>query len=465
MMDALKPLGREMAARLVAALGGAGRDRGLRQGRAGRPGRRAGARRALARARRLRHARPARGLARDRAVDDQDRSRRGDDRHPDPPPRRRLRAQPLRLARGPRRRRAAARRDDAGDRHDHRRRGRTPGSAACGQTRLRSSTGSVRVVPTSPGTWSAWAAGTNPQRLGRPHMMFMHRRDVRPLRRLRRPGRPRHRPGRVRRRRIKPGPKSALIVVDVQNCFVDGGTLPVKGGAEVVPVINKLSAAFENVVVTQDWHTPGHVSFASAHAGKKPFETTRLAYGTQVLWPDHCVQGSRRRRPAQGPGAAEGAAHHQEGLPPGHRQLLGLHRGRRQDRRPDWPRYLRAHGVDDGLRLRPGHRFLRRLDRARRAQGRLQGVGDRGRVARHRPQRLAQGGLGQDGQGRRQAHPVERHRGLSLDAARPPPVSRPRAGAPPSRWPPRRRSARRAAPSAPARSGRRRRGAGSRRRG
>jgi nicotinamidase/pyrazinamidase len=83
-----------------------------------------------------------------------------------------------------------------------------------------------------------------------------------------------------------------LIVVDVQNCFVDGGTLPVKGGSEVVPVINKLSGAFENVVVTQDWHTPGHVSFASAHQGKKPFETTKLAYGTQVLWPDHCVQGS-----------------------------------------------------------------------------------------------------------------------------------------------------------------------------
>ena len=92
--------------------------------------------------------------------------------------------------------------------------------------------------------------------------------------------------------KIKPGPKAALIVVDVQNCFVDGGTLPVKGGAEVVPVINKLSGAFENVVVTQDWHTPGHVSFASAHQGKKPFETTKLPYGTQVLWPDHCVQGS-----------------------------------------------------------------------------------------------------------------------------------------------------------------------------
>ncbi|MCA0325426.1 MAG: bifunctional nicotinamidase/pyrazinamidase [Proteobacteria bacterium] len=91
---------------------------------------------------------------------------------------------------------------------------------------------------------------------------------------------------------VKAGPKAALIVVDVQNCFVDGGTLPVKGGAEVVPVINKLAGGFENIVITQDWHTPGHASFASSHPGKKPFETTQLSYGTQVLWPDHCVQGS-----------------------------------------------------------------------------------------------------------------------------------------------------------------------------
>ena len=90
----------------------------------------------------------------------------------------------------------------------------------------------------------------------------------------------------------KPGKDSALIVVDVQNCFVTGGTLPVKGGEEVVPVINKLAGVFENVVVTQDWHTKGHASFASAHAGKKPFETTKMPYGTQVLWPDHCVQGT-----------------------------------------------------------------------------------------------------------------------------------------------------------------------------
>jgi nicotinamidase/pyrazinamidase len=91
---------------------------------------------------------------------------------------------------------------------------------------------------------------------------------------------------------LKPGADAALIVVDVQNCFVTGGTLPVAKGEEVVPVVNRLATAFENIVLTQDWHTPGHASFASSHAGKKPFETIQLKYGTQVLWPDHCVQGT-----------------------------------------------------------------------------------------------------------------------------------------------------------------------------
>ena len=99
-------------------------------------------------------------------------------------------------------------------------------------------------------------------------------------------------PGAFAAATIKPDAKSALLVIDVQNCFVTGGTLPVKDGEAVVPVINRIAAGFQNIVVTQDWHTPGHVSFASAHAGKKPFEMTKLAYGNQVLWPDHCVQGT-----------------------------------------------------------------------------------------------------------------------------------------------------------------------------
>lgn len=82
---------------------------------------------------------------------------------------------------------------------------------------------------------------------------------------------------------IKPDEASALLVIDVQNCFLPGGSLAVKEGEQVVPVINKISKAFANVVMTQDWHTPGHVSFASVHSGKKPFETVDLPYGKQVL--------------------------------------------------------------------------------------------------------------------------------------------------------------------------------------
>jgi nicotinamidase/pyrazinamidase len=92
--------------------------------------------------------------------------------------------------------------------------------------------------------------------------------------------------------KIKPTASSALIVVDVQNCFLPGGSLAVKEGDQVIPVINRIAKGFENVVMTQDWHTPHHVSFASTHEGKKPFEVIKLAYGNQVLWPDHCVQGT-----------------------------------------------------------------------------------------------------------------------------------------------------------------------------
>jgi nicotinamidase/pyrazinamidase len=92
--------------------------------------------------------------------------------------------------------------------------------------------------------------------------------------------------------RMKPGPSDVLIVVDVQNCFVPGGTLPVKEGDQIVPLVNRIAKAFDNVVLTMDWHTAGHASFASSHPGKKPFETIAMPYGTQVLWPDHCVQGT-----------------------------------------------------------------------------------------------------------------------------------------------------------------------------
>jgi nicotinamidase/pyrazinamidase len=85
---------------------------------------------------------------------------------------------------------------------------------------------------------------------------------------------------------------TCLVVVDLQNDFMPGGALAVPRGDEVVPLVNRLAARFDNIVLTQDWHPRRHVSFASSHPGKKPFETIELAYGTQVLWPDHCVQGT-----------------------------------------------------------------------------------------------------------------------------------------------------------------------------
>jgi nicotinamidase/pyrazinamidase len=91
---------------------------------------------------------------------------------------------------------------------------------------------------------------------------------------------------------VTPREHDVLLVVDVQNDFIPGGALAVAHGDEVVPLVNRLARAFPHVILTQDWHTPGHVSFASSHAGKKPFETIELPYGTQVLWPDHCVQGT-----------------------------------------------------------------------------------------------------------------------------------------------------------------------------
>lgn len=83
-----------------------------------------------------------------------------------------------------------------------------------------------------------------------------------------------------------------LIVTDVQNDFCPGGALEVPAGDEVVAVINALGGEFPHRVLTQDWHLADHLSFASSHPGKSPFETTTLDYGEQVLWPDHCVQGT-----------------------------------------------------------------------------------------------------------------------------------------------------------------------------
>ena len=87
--------------------------------------------------------------------------------------------------------------------------------------------------------------------------------------------------------------KTALLVIDVQNDFCPAGALEVAGGNEIVPYINKEMVKYDCVVLTQDWHPKGHSSFATSHEGKNPLESIKMPYGDQVLWPDHCVQGSK----------------------------------------------------------------------------------------------------------------------------------------------------------------------------
>ena len=201
--------------------------------------------------------------------------------------------------------------------------------------------------------------------------------------------------------KIKPGPKDALIVVDVQNCFVDGGTLPVKGGTEIVPLINRLGARVRE--------RRRHAGLA--HAGPcvvreqptravKPFSTTEMPYGTQVLWPDHCVQGT--------PDAAL-----VDGLKLPNAELIirkGFHKGvdsysafEEADRKTGTglSGYLRERGIERLFITGTRNRLLRCLDRDGRTRARLRHVRGGRRDARDRPERLARRIVAaDDGQGR-----------------------------------------------------------------
>lgn len=85
----------------------------------------------------------------------------------------------------------------------------------------------------------------------------------------------------------------ALLIVDIQNDFCPGGALAVPNGDKIIPIVNKLIDRFDTIIQTQDWHPKGHLSFASSHSNKDEYDTIEIDYGTQVLWPDHCIQGSR----------------------------------------------------------------------------------------------------------------------------------------------------------------------------
>jgi nicotinamidase/pyrazinamidase len=92
--------------------------------------------------------------------------------------------------------------------------------------------------------------------------------------------------------KLSRGDREVLVIVDVQNDFCPGGALAVPDGDAIIPAVNRLAQEFAHVVLTQDWHPPGHLSFASAHPGWRPFDTIAAYYGPQTLWPDHCVQGT-----------------------------------------------------------------------------------------------------------------------------------------------------------------------------
>jgi nicotinamidase-related amidase len=92
---------------------------------------------------------------------------------------------------------------------------------------------------------------------------------------------------------MTPDDRDVLLIVDVQNDFCPGGALAVPDGDAIVPAVNRLARSFAHVILTQDWHPPGHASFASSHPGKRPFDAIEVSYGTQILWPDHCVQGTQ----------------------------------------------------------------------------------------------------------------------------------------------------------------------------
>lgn len=92
---------------------------------------------------------------------------------------------------------------------------------------------------------------------------------------------------------LRLAPTDALLVIDMQRDFLPGGALAVRDGDAIIPGINRIAAKFDHVILTQDWHPLGHLSFASSHPGKQPFtDTVEVPYGTQTLWPDHCVQGT-----------------------------------------------------------------------------------------------------------------------------------------------------------------------------
>lgn len=141
--------------------------------------------------------------------------------------------------------------------------------------------------------------------------------------------------------------EDALIVVDIQYDFLPGGSLAVAGGNDIIEPINALAKRFRNVIQTQDWHPPGHISFASSHPGLTPFQVVELPYGPQVLWPDHCVIGTKGAEFS----VALDIPHVQTIIRKGYRETIDSYSGFREN----------DHDTQTGLAGYLGERGLRRL--------------------------------------------------------------------------------------------------------
>ena len=210
--------------------------------------------------------------------------------------------------------------------------------------------------------------------------------------------------------------QDVLLAIDLQADFMPGGALAVDGGDEIVPLVNRLASRFEQVVVTQDWHPPGHASFASSHEGAKPIrdKAARIRRPDLVARPLRAGNAGRRapRRSCARPRVPDSAQGHASR----NRFLFRLRRGRRQD--DDRPCGA-AQGPrgETGFRLRPGDRLLRRPFGAGRARRGLRRLRDRGCVPGDRRQQFAERGLGAHERRRSLAHPVNRNpRPVSMNA-------------------------------------------------
>ena len=179
-----------------------------------------------------------------------------------------------------------------------------------------------------------------------------------------------------------------LLVVDIQNDFLPGGALAVERGHEVIGVINRIAVRFDNVLLTQDWHTAGHISFASSHAGKAPFSTIELDYGRQVLWPDHCVQGTHGAAFADSLVVPHAQGVIRKGY---HAHTDSYSAFLEADRRTPTglAGLLNERGSADGLSRGPGAGFLRRVERARCPPARVRGDRHRRCLPGDRHERLA----------------------------------------------------------------------------